>query len=198
MAGRWTSLPRGMPASSGSLPRRRKVPASRTRPTARARPRRVNAGLLWGAYHFGTGADVDSQLSNFLGKTGIDDAMLYALDFEANPGNTMSLAQAKDFIQKLDTRLGRKAVIYGGDLLKTALGGTQRCVPRPAPPLVGAIQRHSAYSADVEPVLALAIHRRPPRSAAACGERYWSLRHRQFRGHGSAVASAMGSVVRPD
>jgi lysozyme len=84
----------------------------------------VNAGLLWGAYHFGTGANVDSQLSNFLGTTGIDNAMLYALDFEANPGNTMGLAQAKAFIQKLDTRLGRKAVIYGGDLLKTALGGT--------------------------------------------------------------------------
>ena len=72
-----------------------KDPAYSARKTAA-----LNAGLLWGAYHFGTGADVDLQLSNFLGKTGIDDAMLYALDFEANPGNTMSLAQAKDFIRE--------------------------------------------------------------------------------------------------
>ena len=85
----------------------------------------VKAGLLWGAYHFGTGANVDAQLSLFLGATGIDNTMLYALDFEENPGNTMSLAQARDFIQKLDTRLGRKAVIYGGNLLKTGLGGSK-------------------------------------------------------------------------
>jgi lysozyme len=100
-----------------------KDPAYGSRKTAA-----VKAGLMWGAYHFGTAADVDSQLSNFLGSTGIDNSMLYALDFEKNgqgDANTMSLAQAKDFIRKLDNRLGRKAVIYGGNLLKTELGGAQ-------------------------------------------------------------------------
>jgi lysozyme len=85
----------------------------------------VNAGLLWGAYHFGTAANVNAQLANFMAVAGNDPTMLYALDFERNeatPSNTMTLPQARDFLQKLDARLGRKAVVYGGNLLKTALG----------------------------------------------------------------------------
>jgi lysozyme len=85
----------------------------------------TSAGLLWGAYHFGTAASINAQLANFVSVAGNDPTMLYALDFEENgptPSNTMSLPQARDFLKKLDQHLGRPAVIYGGNHLKTALG----------------------------------------------------------------------------
>ncbi len=94
------------------------------------------AGLLWGAYHWGTAADVDSQIANFLNvinpkpnPSSALDGVLIALDFETttlNDGSddTMSLAQAREFITKLDKILGRKVVIYSGNLLKEGLGNT--------------------------------------------------------------------------
>jgi GH25 family lysozyme M1 (1,4-beta-N-acetylmuramidase) len=51
----------------------------------------LNAGLLWGAYHWGTSADVTKQLDNFLNQAKPDDQTLVALDFEPSGGYTMSL-----------------------------------------------------------------------------------------------------------
>jgi GH25 family lysozyme M1 (1,4-beta-N-acetylmuramidase) len=98
------------------------------------KPTALQAGLLWGAYHWGTAADVDDQISNFLGVINPSsgpisalNGMLIALDFETTTlkdgsDDTMSLDQARDFITKLDAILHRRVVIYSGDLLKSTLG----------------------------------------------------------------------------
>ncbi|MEI9991846.1 MAG: glycoside hydrolase family 25 protein [Rhizomicrobium sp.] len=85
------------------------------------------AGLLWGAYHFGTSADVDAQVAKFLSVVKPDASTLVALDFEQNeasPAQTMSLPQAKQFLKAIEAKLGRKAVLYGGSYLKSKLGTT--------------------------------------------------------------------------
>jgi lysozyme len=86
----------------------------------RARARR--AGLLWGAYHFGTSDDVDAQVDNFLAAASPDAETLVALDYEENGAETMSLEQARQFLAAIESRLGRKAVFYSGDLIKDQLG----------------------------------------------------------------------------
>lgn len=85
------------------------------------------AGLLWGAYHFGTGADVSKQVAKFLSVAKPDASTLVALDLETNttPGGTsMSLAQAKQFLKAIESALGRKAVLYGGAYLKEKIAGS--------------------------------------------------------------------------
>lgn len=84
------------------------------------------AGLLWGAYHFGTSAAPAAQLQNFLSVAAPDDDTLVALDLEMNegtPANSMTLAQGKEFLTAIEAKLGRKAVLYGGSYLKAALAG---------------------------------------------------------------------------
>jgi GH25 family lysozyme M1 (1,4-beta-N-acetylmuramidase) len=80
------------------------------------------AGLLWGAYHWGTGGDVDKQIRNFLNVAEPDANTLVALDFEPTEGNTMSLAQARAFLEGVASELGRKPVLYSGHLIKDRLG----------------------------------------------------------------------------
>jgi GH25 family lysozyme M1 (1,4-beta-N-acetylmuramidase) len=84
------------------------------------------AGLLWGAYHWGTAAPIAAQVKNFLDWSGArdDPAMLLSLDFESTPGNQMTLALAKDFLTRVTAEIGRRPIIYSGDTLKTALGNT--------------------------------------------------------------------------
>src|SRR5690242_11536953 len=54
------------------------------------------AGLLWGAYHFGVGADGVEQADFFLGTVKPDALHLLVLDFEANPtGPSMTLVEAR-------------------------------------------------------------------------------------------------------
>jgi lysozyme len=86
----------------------------------------TGAELLWGAYHFGTGDDVDDQVDHYLETAKPDASTLVALDFEQNTvqgGTSMSLDQAKAFLQAIETKLGRKAVLYGGAYLKQKLAG---------------------------------------------------------------------------
>ncbi len=82
----------------------------------------LQAGLLWGAYHWGTAADVEKQVKNFIKRAEPDGDTLVALDFEETKNNQMTLAQARDFLTLISEQLGRKAVIYGGGLLKARLG----------------------------------------------------------------------------
>ncbi len=85
----------------------------------------TDAGLLWGACHFGTSSDVAAQLENFIDAAALDSATLVALDLEENvasPNNSMSLEQARTFLATLDQRIGRKAVLYGGAYLKEHIG----------------------------------------------------------------------------
>jgi lysozyme len=82
----------------------------------------LDAGLLWGAYHWGTAAKVDDQIANFMKQAKPDEKTLVALDFEKSPPHTMSLDQAREFLTKIEEKLGRKAVLYSGSLIKEKLG----------------------------------------------------------------------------
>src|ERR1700730_6348652 len=88
----------------------------------RRRALAASASLLWGAYHWGTHANVADQVENFLSWADPDHSTLVALDYESTPDNQMTLDQAREFLTLLGRRLGRKPVIYGGGLLKTELG----------------------------------------------------------------------------
>lgn len=80
------------------------------------------AGLLWGAYHWGTNGDVERQLTNFLKHAEPDEDTLVALDFEPDGNRTMRLDQARDFLTAIQAKLGRRALIYSGALIKERLG----------------------------------------------------------------------------
>lgn len=82
-------------------------------------PRRAAAeaaGLLWGAYHFGTGdADGVTQAAHFLKVVGPTDKTLLVLDFEQNTqGASMTLDQADDFVTAVQRQSGRWPVFYTG------------------------------------------------------------------------------------
>jgi len=82
----------------------------------------TRAGLLWGAYHWGTAASVSDQVENFLTVAKPDKDTLVALDYERTPGNQMTLDGAREFLSLVNDKLGRKAVLYSGDVAKSALG----------------------------------------------------------------------------
>lgn len=74
------------------------------------------AGLLWGAYHFGTrqhpGRD---QARMFLAAARPDPATLLVLDLEANvraPGNSMRLDAAEAFVREIADTTGRLPLLY--------------------------------------------------------------------------------------
>src|SRR5262245_1762263 len=81
-----------------------------------------SAGLLWGAYHFNTGDDPAAQVEHFLKAADPDDRTVMALDWEANKGHDMSARKAHDFLAILGQRLGRKPIIYSGNVAKEQLG----------------------------------------------------------------------------
>lgn len=74
-----------------------------------------SAGLLWGAYHFGVDADGAKQAEHFLKTAGVHPETLLALDFEPNPtGGTMTLSQARDFVQYVYAMRYNWPVLYTG------------------------------------------------------------------------------------
>jgi GH25 family lysozyme M1 (1,4-beta-N-acetylmuramidase) len=91
---------------------------------ANRRQSALDAGLLWGAYHWGTAADVSQQVENFLNTAKPDARTLVALDYEETSGNQMTLDQARQFLELLGQQLGRKPVLYSGGLIKQELGDT--------------------------------------------------------------------------
>ncbi|MEJ2815758.1 glycoside hydrolase family 25 protein [Caulobacter sp. CCG-8] len=82
------------------------------------------AGLMWGAYHFGTGDDPVAQADHFLQTVGPDNAgMLLVLDFEQNPnGSSMNLDQARAFVTRISDQAGRWPGLYSGNYVKELLG----------------------------------------------------------------------------
>ncbi len=81
------------------------------------------AGLLFGAYHFGTGDDPIAQAEHFLGTTGSDGSILLVLDWEPNPqGASMTLAQARAFVSHVQQKTGRWPGLYSGSTAREALG----------------------------------------------------------------------------
>jgi lysozyme len=75
-----------------------------------------SAGLLWGAYHFGTRQYPGArQAAAFLAVARPGPKTLLSLDLEpndGNPGNTMRLAQAEEFVRVVQQATGRLPVLY--------------------------------------------------------------------------------------
>lgn len=93
-----------------------------------------DAGLMWGAYCFGTGSDGVQQAEFFLSTVRPDSQTLVALDFEANPqGVSMSLEEARAFATHVQASIGRWPVLYGGYYLKQLLGGADDAVLKNCP-----------------------------------------------------------------
>ncbi|HEX2834996.1 MAG TPA: glycoside hydrolase family 25 protein [Thermoanaerobaculia bacterium] len=85
------------------------------------------AGLLLGAYHFGTGDGTGAQQAQwFLDTTEPDAKTLCVIDFEPNPsGTSMNLTQLIDWIDTVAEKTGRKPVVYGGkSLLFSSVGAS--------------------------------------------------------------------------
>jgi lysozyme len=89
----------------------------------RNRQKAKKAGLLWGAYHFGTGSDGLQQAEHFLDVVGNESGTLLALDFEPNlTGSSMDLEEARAFVIHVNERTGRFPGFYSGHYIKHLLG----------------------------------------------------------------------------
>jgi lysozyme len=87
------------------------------------RTKAADAGLLWGAYHFGSGGDGVKQADFFLGVAAPDDETLLVLDLEDNPqGESMDLDAARAFVTRVAEQTGRFPGLYSGHYIKTLLG----------------------------------------------------------------------------
>jgi GH25 family lysozyme M1 (1,4-beta-N-acetylmuramidase) len=81
----------------------------------------VKAGLLWGAYHFASNEPVKDQVDWFFKMAQPSEFTLLALDYEPNGSATMSLSQAREFIERVDQKTGHATVLYSGNLIKETL-----------------------------------------------------------------------------
>ena len=81
------------------------------------------AGLLWGAYHFGTGDDALAQAEHFLSVAKPDGETLLVLDLERNPsGASMSIEQARTFVSHVQQVTGKWPGLYSGSYIRDHLG----------------------------------------------------------------------------
>src|SRR5215510_6394485 len=83
------------------------------------------AGLKWGAYHFANADNVTQQIDNFMRFVCPDPDELFCLDWEDYGSNTMSAANVKEWITKVETALNRpgECVIYSGNTAKELIHG---------------------------------------------------------------------------
>lgn len=95
-------------------------------PTYAARETAATAeGLLWGAYHFGTGSDGVQQAEHFLDVVQPAAGTLLILDIEANQqGPSMTLEEARAFVTHVQEATGRWPGVYSGHYIKDLLGTT--------------------------------------------------------------------------
>jgi len=85
----------------------------------------LDAQLLFGAYHFGTGSDGVSQAECFLETVEPDHKTVVVLDFEDDPtGGSMTLEEARAFVVHIHAKLGRWPGFYSGHTIKRALGAS--------------------------------------------------------------------------
>src|SRR5215471_3679613 len=83
----------------------------------------ADAGLHWGAYHFGTGGDGVAQAEHFLEVVQPDPGSLLALDLEPNTqGPSMTLEEARAFVTHVHAMTGRWPGLYSGHYIKELLG----------------------------------------------------------------------------
>src|SRR5256885_15941175 len=83
------------------------------------RKKATDAGLMWGAYHFGTGSDGVHQAEHFLDIVDPGPDTLLVLDFEDNPqGPSMTLEEARAFVTHVNAVTGRYPGLYSGHYIK--------------------------------------------------------------------------------
>jgi len=75
----------------------------------------LNAGLLWGAFHFGRKGSGATQAKHFLDTVDPVATDLLVLDFEDVDANQMTLAQAEQFVQFIKDKTGRFPGLYSGN-----------------------------------------------------------------------------------
>lgn len=115
---------------------------------AAARAAVSEAGLLWGAYHFATGAvDGATQARFFLDTVRPDAQTLCVIDFESNPsGQPMPLDELLAWVETVQTATGRPPVVYGGRSLLFPAVGTA-----PQPTLAACPLWVAEYTAATDP-----------------------------------------------
>ena len=84
------------------------------------------AGLLWGAYHFGSAGDGAAQADFFLSKANADDQTLLVLDYEPNGNSTMTLDQARAFVQRVKDVRGKVPVSIQDRSLSNSWAASRR------------------------------------------------------------------------
>lgn len=109
----------------------------------------LNAGLLWGAYHFGRKGSGATQAKHFLDTVNPQPTDLLVLDFEDTPANQMTLAQAEQFVQFVKDKTGRFPGVYSGNaFINSQLGNNTTTVLKNC---FLWIARYSATSPTVPP-----------------------------------------------
>jgi lysozyme len=129
------------------------------------------AGLLWGAYHYGTrqysGAD---QAAAFLSTAQPGPSTLIALDLEPNdpnPRNSMTLAQAEAFVVAVQRSTGRVPMLYTTSSYAEGRRHGRRGVSLGQPIAPGSVLAQCD--------LWLADHREEPQLPYAWAQRGWRL-----------------------
>jgi lysozyme len=74
--------------------------------------------FLWGAYDFATGDQVKTNVDAFFAAAQPGPETLMCLDFEDNSRSQMSALQAREFLDRVDQKLGRACWIYGGNRIR--------------------------------------------------------------------------------
>ncbi|MCK4761051.1 MAG: glycoside hydrolase family 25 protein [Candidatus Aminicenantes bacterium] len=84
----------------------------------------LKAGLLWGAYHFGSGGNGENQAKFFLGIVNPAPTDLLILDFEQDfQGDSMTVPEAEAFVSYVQKQTNRWPGLYGGSYLKKLSAG---------------------------------------------------------------------------
>jgi lysozyme len=84
----------------------------------------TDLGLKWGAYHFFHGAQPVAEADHFLAVAEPDADTLVALDWEDVPHlGAPGAAAARAFLERIEEKLNRKAVIYSGNVAKEEIKG---------------------------------------------------------------------------
>jgi lysozyme len=79
----------------------------------------TDLGMKWGAYHFFHGAEPVAEADHFLSCAEPDADTLVALDWEDVPHlGPPGAEKARAFLERIEERLSRKAVIYSGNVAK--------------------------------------------------------------------------------
>ena len=131
------------------------------------RKKASDAGLLFGAYHFGVGGAGVDQATFFLDVVRPIESDLLVLDFEGNPeGPSMTLEEARAFVTDVQAATTRWPGLYSGHYLKRIDSSDYRSGACQLLAMDRAVRPQGGDSACLEEVDDVAIHRWQERSRA--------------------------------